>query len=160
MKQPNTYLLKCPRVAVTMHQVDVVAKFLREQPRWRWLKDDEVGINTNRYAKKGVEGQHWLWMQENQAHDWKDFCTEWGMRDDPHWITTDRKHLILPGEPFLVDAVGGELWICYENTQGKLFKVAQVSSDMNQDYGNCFNGYALMPPCLWESATRTPVRGV
>lgn len=157
MRQPLSYNIKCPRIPITMHQIDVVAKFLREQPRYnpKLRKEPYVLKHYN-----NEPGQHYLWKASSQATDWKDFCTKWGTSEDPYWIKTDRPHLIMPGEPFLVDIVGGELWICYENAAGKPFKVAQVSNDMNRDYGNCFNGYALMPQCFWDAAPAEPVRGV
>ena len=139
--------IKIPVQTITQKEADQIKHFLLNQPRYRFLKDGEAAENTNRYAKEGVV-QHWLWMKKNQATSWDDFITEWGIRADPNWIKTDRKHLIMPGELFLCDLVGGELWVGrleHSDRNFRATKLFQISNDMNRDYGNCFNGYAILP---------------
>lgn len=94
--------------------------------------------------------QHYLWQARNQATSWHDFCMQWG---DGSYIKTDRAHLIMPGELFLCDLVGSELWVGRLLPSGRAEKIAQISDDMNRDYGNCFNGYALIPWAVLEMHT-------
>ena len=136
---------------ITDKEVEKIREFLLKQPRWRFLKDGEEGTRKKRYAKPGTKKQHWLWMEENQATSWDDFITEWGSRDTPpeeRWLKTDRAHLIMPGELFLCDLVGGELWVGRLQRRGETFraeKIALISDSMQRDYGNSFNGYAVLP---------------
>lgn len=124
--------VRIKRGEVSLDRAARIASFLREQPKWQ--------STGTRYTDNPL--QHYLWREENQATSWADFCTEWG---GGTYIKADRKHLVMPGELFLVDAVLGQLWICFIDSKGKLNKVACVSENMNADYGNCFNGYALLP---------------
>lgn len=143
--------IKIPVQTLHKWEVDEIREFLLKQPKWRMTREDELGPRTNRYAKRGSENQHYLWMSENQVTSWDDFTTEWGHSKTPEeerWIPADRPHLIMPGELFLCDLVGGELWIGrLEHHRGRTraTKLHKISDDMNADYGNCFNGYARLP---------------
>lgn len=52
------------------------------------------------------------------------------------------------GNYYLCDYFGGQLWLCYadekKHTYGTITKlhqaVLQISGDMRQDFGDCFNG--------------------
>lgn len=119
-------------VDIGADDLNFIREFLRGQ-KWKWL-DGERRTSDKR--------QHYLWRKENQAVSWQDFCQVWG---DGSMIQTDREHLVMPYELFLVDGVAGQLWVSFITPQNKLVNVACVSEDMNKDYGNCFNGYALLP---------------
>lgn len=136
---------------ITNEQIAAISEFLKNQPKWRMIHDEaERSERKHRFAKTGVD-QHWLWREENQATSWDDFIMEWGSSKTPideRWIKTDRAHLIMPGELFLCDLVGNELWIARLLKRGDKFraeKIARVCDDMNHYYGNAFNGYALLP---------------
>lgn len=143
--------VRIPVQDLTQKQVQGIRDFLLKQPKWRMTADDELAENTNRYAKDGVGNQHWLWLKSNHTNSWYDFIIEWGYRHDPTMIKLDRKHLVMPGELFLCDLVGGELWVgrigLIDSVTGrqKYEKLYQISSDMFKDYGNNFNGYARIP---------------
>lgn len=137
-----------PVQTITPKQVEKIAKFLKKQPRWHYPQPGEYEEGKRFKTKPGVE-QHWLWQEENQATSWDDFIMEWGNSNNPHYIKTDRAHLIMPGELFMCDFVGGELWIGrlkHKNSRSKGYEVLyQVSDNMVRDYGNNFNGYAILP---------------
>lgn len=131
---------------ISRNDIDAIKDFLLNQPKWRMIRDDRDRATKHRFAKTGVE-QHWLWREENQATSWADFIMKWGSSVTPEnerWIKTDRAHLIMPGELFLCDLVGGELWIG-RMLHNRADKIAQITDDMNRDYGNAFNGYAILP---------------
>lgn len=84
-----------------------------------------------------LNNKEWLWEEDSVAETWQDYC-EWND------TLADRAHLIMPGELFICDLELGELWIG-RNGRTKASKVAQLSDDMIRDYGNNFNGYAVLP---------------
>lgn len=114
-------------------EVDFIREYLLQQ-KWHWPKDGE--------RRTTEKSQHYLWQKRNQATSWTDFCQVWG---DGSMINTDREHLVMPYELFLVDGVLGQLWVSYITPQLKLVNVVCISRDMQADYGNAFNGYALLP---------------
>lgn len=121
---------------LTEEAIAYIRMFLVDQPHWHYPKESEVEKGKGWRVKEGVK-QHWLWMAKNQATSWEDFNT-WPQQ------AVDRRHLIMPGELFLCDLVGGELWVGRMGHK-KAEKLYQISDDMNRDYGNCFNGYAVVP---------------
>lgn len=128
------------RQTVTAEQAAAVERYLKDQPRYgHGLKRG----TTSRYYDDSR--QHYLWQEDNQMHSWHDFCMRWGTNAEPYYITSDRPHLIMPGELFLCDAVLGQLWIVRLTNNGKLTKLHCVSRDMLKDFGNSFNGYARVP---------------
>jgi hypothetical protein len=135
----SSSIVKIRHQEVSDATIEKIAKFLAGQPKWHYPKEDEIDPKASGWrTKEGIE-QHWLWRAENQAHSWNDFN---------HWpeTQTDRAHLIMPGELFLCDLVGGELWIGRMPHEGKKAeKIARVCDNMNAVYGNCFNGYAILP---------------
>lgn len=121
-------------VDISHAEVDYIREYLLKQNKWHWPKD-----GARRTTEKS---QHYLWQKRNQATSWGDFCQVWG---DGSMIETDREHLIMPYELFLVDGVLGQLWVSFITPQNKLVNVVCISKDMQADYGNAFNGYALLP---------------
>lgn len=119
---------------LSLDEVTFIRDYLLQQ-KWHWPK-------SGKRRSPAGEAQHYLWQERNQATSWDDFCQVWG---DGHMITADREHLIMPYELFLVDGVLGQLWASFITPQRKLVNVVCISKDMQADYGNAFNGYALLP---------------
>lgn len=103
----------------------------------------DIQQHSGRYSDS--DSQHYLWQEKNQGVSWKDFKTQWGSEHYPHWIKTDYPHLIMPGDFFLCDLELGELWIGKMHDKRKATKIVRISDNMIRDYGNNYNGYALLP---------------
>lgn len=82
-----------------------------------------------------------FFSKENEADSWQDFCRFPTSK-------TDRKHLRMPDEPFVIDrdVDGKHMYVvCTISEAGKVKHIAPVLAVDELPYGVWRNGYFLIP---------------